>query len=73
LATAVVVGLQLLAVYHPLFQSVLHTGALSLFDWLAIVPVALSIVALEEVRKFFFRAWRKKATNERDFLSAKAS
>ena len=55
LATAVVFSLQMLAIYHPLLQSVLHTVPLSLQDWLLIVPIALSIVLVEEVRKFFHR------------------
>ena len=54
-ATAVVVVLQLLAVYHPLFQSILHTVPLTLADWLIIVPVALSVILVEEVRKFLAR------------------
>ena len=55
LATLVVVGLQLIAVYHPLAQSILHTVPLSIHDWLIIVPVAASIVVIEEVRKYFMR------------------
>ncbi|MEK7519724.1 MAG: HAD-IC family P-type ATPase [Patescibacteria group bacterium] len=54
-ATAVVIVLQLLAVYHPAFQAFLHTTPLSLAEWLVIIPVAFSIVIVEEVRKFFFR------------------
>lgn len=54
-ATAVVVLLQLLAVYHPLFQGLLRTTSLSLADWALIVPVAFSIVVVEEARKYFVR------------------
>ena len=55
LATATVFSLQILAIYNPFLQSVLNTVPLSLNDWLLIVPVALSIVLVEEVRKFFYR------------------
>lgn len=54
-ATAVVVGLQILAVYNSLFQKLLHTAPLSLADWLVIIPVALSIVVVEEARKLWAR------------------
>ncbi|MFA5155258.1 MAG: HAD-IC family P-type ATPase [Patescibacteria group bacterium] len=54
-ATAVVIGLQLLAVYHPWLQQILRTSALSLSDWLMIVPIAFSIVIIEEIRKFYVR------------------
>lgn len=55
-ATALVVALQLLAVYAPLFQSVLRTVPLSLSDWLVIIPVAATIVVVEELRKALYRA-----------------
>ncbi len=54
-ATGLVVGLQLLAVYTPVLQSILHTAPLSLVDWLILMPVAASIVVVEEVRKAFAR------------------
>ena len=50
-ATAVVIILQLLAVYNPLLQSMLRTVPLSLSEWLMIIPVAASIVVVEEIRK----------------------
>lgn len=52
-ATAVVIILQILAVYTPFLQKVLHTVPLSLSDWLIIIPVAFSIVVFEEARKLF--------------------
>lgn len=58
-ATAVVIILQLLAVYHPLFQELLKTTPLGLADWALIVPVAFSIVVVEELRKYCVR--RKEA------------
>ena len=60
MATAVVFSLQMLAVYHPTLQSILHTVPLSLQDWLLIVPVAFSIVLVEEVRKFFYRKFHAR-------------
>ncbi|KKW45440.1 MAG: putative cation transport ATPase [Candidatus Kaiserbacteria bacterium GW2011_GWA2_58_9] len=55
-ATGLVICLQLLAVYNPFLQGILHTVPLSLSDWLIIVPVAASIVLAEELRKFSARA-----------------
>jgi len=54
-ATTVVIILQMLAVYNPLLQSILRTVPLSLSEWLMIIPIAASIIAVEEVRKFFYR------------------
>lgn len=55
-ATGLVIGLQLLAVYHPLLQSILRTVPLSFSEWLIIIPVAASIVVVEEFRKALYRA-----------------
>ncbi|MDP2932735.1 MAG: HAD-IC family P-type ATPase [bacterium] len=60
LATFGVVFLQLLAIYNPIMQKILRTTELLLYDWMIIVPVAASIVLVEEIRKFFYR--RKVAT-----------
>lgn len=54
-ATLVVIALQLLAVYQPLLQKILHTVPLNLADWLVVIPIAASIIIVEEVRKFFYR------------------
>jgi len=54
-ATTLVIFLQILAVYTPFLQSILRTVPLSLSEWLMIIPVAASIVVVEEVRKFFYR------------------
>lgn len=54
-ATIIVVSLQFLAVYNPLMQKILHTTALSLYDWLMILAVGLSIIFVEEIRKWFYR------------------
>lgn len=50
-ATAIVVGLQLVAIYTPFLQGILRTEALELKDWLVILFVAFSIVIFEEIRK----------------------
>ncbi|MEK7133701.1 MAG: HAD-IC family P-type ATPase [Patescibacteria group bacterium] len=54
-ATGIVIVLQLLAVYNPLLQAILHTAPLTLAEWTMILGVAVSIVIAEEVRKLFYR------------------
>jgi len=54
-ATAVVISLQMVAVYMPFFQRFLHTVPLNLSEWMMIIAVATSIVVVEEIRKFFYR------------------
>ncbi len=54
-ATLIIISLQLLAIYNPLMQKFLRTTALDLSDWLLIIPVAASIVFVEEIRKLFYR------------------
>lgn len=54
-ATMIVITLQFLAVYNPLMQRVLHTTALSFWDWIPIIAVGSSIILVEEIRKFFHR------------------
>ena len=51
-ATVIVISLQMVAVYTPFFQRFLHTTPLGISEWLMIVPIAASIVAVEEIRKF---------------------
>ncbi len=57
-ATFIVVFLQLAAVYFPPLQKILRTVPLAFSDWLMIIPIALSIVFVEEVRKFFYRKFK---------------
>lgn len=54
-ATAIVISLQALAVYNPLFQRILHTVPLTASEWLLCIAVATSIIWVEEIRKFFYR------------------
>lgn len=60
-ATALVISLQILAVYTSFLQRILHTVPLEFSDWVTIVPIAASIIAVEEVRKFLYRK-RKTAS-----------
>ncbi|MCI0542746.1 HAD-IC family P-type ATPase [bacterium] len=57
-ATVLVILFQLLALYHPVMQDILHTTSLSLSEWLMIIPVAFSVIVVEEVRKFLARRSR---------------
>lgn len=60
-ATGLVVLLQIAAVHAPVMQSVLRTVPLSVGEWLMIVPVAASILFVEELRKFAARAvWKRE-------------
>ena len=54
-ATITVIILQLAAVYHPFFQKILHTTPLVASDWIKIIIIASSIIAVEEIRKIFYR------------------
>ncbi|MBU0880497.1 HAD-IC family P-type ATPase [Patescibacteria group bacterium] len=54
-ATVIVIFLQFAALYTPFLQKILHTTPLSLSEWLIIIPVAFSIILVEEIRKFFYR------------------
>ncbi len=53
-ATGMVILLQLLAVYAPFMQKILRTVPLDFSDWLLIVPMAFSIVIVEEIRKIYY-------------------
>jgi len=54
-ATVIVIFLQLFALHTPFLQKILHTTPLSLLEWLIIIPIASSIILVEEIRKFFYR------------------
>ncbi|HOG74430.1 MAG TPA: calcium-translocating P-type ATPase, PMCA-type [Methanofastidiosum sp.] len=47
--------LQIAVVNLPFLQGFFHTVPLSLRDWLIIVPIAFSILVVDEVRKYFVR------------------
>ncbi len=54
-ATFLVIFLQLFVVYTPFMQKFLHTTPLEFSAWLMIIPIAGSIILVEEIRKFFYR------------------
>ncbi|MDO8565849.1 MAG: HAD-IC family P-type ATPase [Candidatus Moranbacteria bacterium] len=64
-ATGIIIMLQVTAVYSPLFQKVLRTVPLDRDDWLMIIPVAFSIVVVEEVRKYFYRVSLRRIESEK--------
>jgi Ca2+-transporting ATPase len=51
LAIAVSLLLQLAVIYVPFLQVMFKTAPLGMMDWLIIVPVALSVLAFDEIRK----------------------
>jgi Ca2+-transporting ATPase len=53
-STFLVLSLQLFALYNPFMQKILKTVPLTLSEWLIIVAIALSIIVVEELRKFIF-------------------
>ncbi len=57
-ALALIVTLQLFAVYHPFMQEILRTAPLALRDWGMIAVVASSIVVVEELRKLTYRSFK---------------
>ena len=58
-STLTVIILQLLAVYNPLMQKFFKTTSLNTSDWLLIIPVASSIIVVEEIRKMIYRSAHK--------------
>jgi Ca2+-transporting ATPase len=61
-ATIIVIFLQTLALYNPFLNKIFYTSPLDLYDWIIVVVVALSIIAVEELRKLVVR---KIETNKR--------
>jgi Ca2+-transporting ATPase len=57
-ATIIVIILQLVAIYMPFMQKILHTAPLKVTEWILIVLVASSIIWVEETRKFIYRNTR---------------
>lgn len=51
----VAIFLQLIAIYVPFMQKILHTTGLSLKEWGIILIVGLSIIVAEEIRKLYLR------------------
>ena len=59
-ATITVVALQVLAVYNPFLQKILHTTPLNGYDWILAIAVAFSVIAVEESRKIFYRLYKRR-------------
>lgn len=59
-ATAMVIFLQLAALYTPFLQKILRTRPISFSEWLMIASIAFSVVLVEEARKFFYRRKMEK-------------
>jgi len=53
--TLLVIILQIFAIYNPIMQKILKTVPLDLNEWLMIIPIASSIIFIEEIRKLIFR------------------
>jgi len=51
-ALAVVITLQLSAIYTPVMQKIMRTTALNIKDWLLILATCFSIIIVDEIRKF---------------------
>ena len=69
-ATLLIISLQLLVIYNPLMQKFMHTVPLGLSEWLVIIPIAASIVLVEEIRKFFVRRRMPSVATSRPILAA---
>lgn len=52
-ATVIVILLQIVAVYLPFLQKILHTVPLEFSEWALVVLVATTIILAEEIRKLF--------------------
>lgn len=59
-----VIGLQMLAIYAPLMQNILHTVPLTAAEWGTTTFVAFSIVLAEEVRKAMYRFFRPRKRSD---------
>jgi len=55
----------LLAVYSPWGQSLLGTASLGAEVWLLFVPLAVTMLGLEELRKFFARRRASRLAHSR--------
>lgn len=68
-ALVVVAALQLIAVYSPLLQTLLHTVPLSLHEWGITLLIASTIIIAEELRKLFsppkgqLTLWNRSSTS----------
>lgn len=59
MALAIVICLQLAALYTAPLQAILHTVPIGLEDWLVIAGAGLSVIVVEEIRKLVSRSRRE--------------
>jgi Ca2+-transporting ATPase len=59
-ALALVVGLQVAAVYTPFLQKILYLGPLTPREWALVTLVSLAVIAVEELRKFAARRFARR-------------
>jgi Ca2+-transporting ATPase len=55
LGVTTALGMHMFAIYNPFMQSILKTTGLSGKDWLVLIPLALTVVVAEEIRKALYR------------------
>jgi len=67
---AIVITLQLAAVYLPFMQKILRTTALGFSDWLLVVAVSFSVILFEELRKLIYRWSSRKLSIPHHLLPA---
>jgi len=53
--TTITIVLQLLAIYTPFLNKILHTAPLSLYELFIVIVISSSIIWVEEIRKLFHR------------------
>ncbi len=54
-ATGIVIVLQLVSMYTPIFQKLLHTTPLTLSQWLLCIAIASSVIVADEARKLIVK------------------
>src|SRR3989344_739761 len=59
-ATVNVVSLQFFALNNGFLQEILHIIPITADDWFRIVPVAFSVIVVEEIRKGIVRLWNMR-------------
>ena len=57
-ALFIIIALQVLAVYHPFMQNILHTTSITFAEWLLIAAVAMLIIFVEDIRKAVYNKKR---------------
>lgn len=55
IATLTASTLYVFSIYNPLMQKLLKTSPLDISDWLIIISVCVSLIVIEEIRKYIYR------------------